>query len=171
MKYYIEIDGNKEYFNGISAVIGDFTVINPTEDELIKAGYIKEEETAPVETLDDVKEAKINEISEYAMSSEVNEFEFKGAKAWIDADTRVKYAASVDAAITIGQDKLTLPIANNLVTVSAQEAKKMLAAVLLYADATYFITQKHKAAVMQLTTKKAVKEYNYKVGYPSKLKF
>ena len=56
MKYYIEIDGNKEYFNGISAVIGDFTVINPTEDELIKAGYIKEEETAPVETLDDVKQ-------------------------------------------------------------------------------------------------------------------
>ncbi len=74
------------------------------------------------------------------MSSEVNEFEFKGAKAWIDADTRVKYAASVDAAITIGQDKLTLPIANNLITVSAQEAKKMLAAVLLYADATFFIT-------------------------------
>ena len=170
MRYYKEAEGKKEYYNGISIVADGFTIINPTNEQLLDAGYTAEDDKQ-AETLDVVKALKIAEINEYCMSAEVNEFTFKGAKGWIDADTRVKYSASIDAAITIGQENLTLPIAGKLVDVNAKEAKKMLAAVLLYADATFFVTQKHKQAVLHLTTKKDVKAYNYKAGYPQKLTF
>jgi hypothetical protein len=57
------------------------------------------------------------------------------------------------------------------VTVPLQNAKILLAKIQRYADACFLVTQQHKIAVNSLTTIEAVENFDYKTGYPEKLKF
>ena len=47
----------------------------------------------------------------------------------------------------------------------------MLAAVQLYADACYIVTQTHKATLQNLKDLDAVMNYDFTQGYPDKLNF
>ena len=51
------------------------------------------------------------------------------------------------------------------------DAIQMLNAIELYASACYDNTQKHVAAINALTTAEEVEVYNYRTGYPAKLRF
>jgi hypothetical protein len=47
----------------------------------------------------------------------------------------------------------------------------MLYAIELYASACYDNTQRHLAAIKELQTIEEIESYDYKAGYPEKLRF
>lgn len=153
---YIETDG--------------YLIVNPTEEMLLAAGYLPVEETAE-ERLANAKRAKVAEIEAYSNSDAVNEFTFKGIKAWLTPDIRASYSTSLRAAEFMNKENLSFAIGGQVVNTSAYNARLLLAQVQLYADDTYMVTQLHKTAVMALNSIEDVLKYDYKQGYPAKLNF
>ena len=101
-------------------------------------------------TLDDIKERKIVEIEAYDNSGEVN---------------------SLDSAELLGMTEVH-PVFNGVaLTIPTQTAKLALAKIQIYANQCYGVTEQHKANVEALTTIEEVEAYQYKSGYPKRLRF
>nr|DAJ20168.1 MAG TPA: protein of unknown function DUF4376 [Siphoviridae sp. ctTYz13] len=148
--------------------------INPTDEELISEGYTKvtdDEFENANENLKDAIKNKLELIDNYANSTAVNELTFKGVKLWLSPEIRANYNVSLDAAQLLKEKNITFSIGNQLVTLSIDEARIILAKVQRYADATFIVSSKHKAEVSKLPTIEEVENYNITEGYPSKLEF
>ena len=148
--------------------------INPTDEELIAEGYVKvgdDELQNENENLKDAIKNKLELIDNYANSSAVNELTFKGVKLWLPIEIRANYNVSLDAAQLLGEKNITFSIGNQLVTLSLNEARIILAKIQRYADATFIVTSKHKAEVSKLTSIEEVEKYDITEGYPQKLEF
>lgn len=119
-----------------------------------------------------VKEIKINEISKYDESNAVNNFKINGViNAWFTVSERNNYSASINAAKTVGLEKLTFFVGDIKLEISTAMAELMLAQIQLYADQCFIVTKQHKINVEALTTIEEVENYDYKVGYPEQLNF
>lgn len=166
------IDKNGEFAPDIITV-GEWQVVNPTDDHYRAAGYMPYVEPLPseAECLKCAKEAKIREIEEYDSSDAVNSLTVNGVKIWYDQTKRIAYMNSVDSAITCKMTTINLPLGDKVVPVEVEKAKMMLALLQLYADDAFITTEHHKAAVMNLGSEAEVKAYDYKTGYPDKLDF
>nr|DAD63804.1 MAG TPA: hypothetical protein [Caudoviricetes sp.] len=160
----------EEVYNGRYIETDGYLIVNPTEEMLLAAGYLPVEETAE-ERLANAKRVKVAEIEAYSNSDAVNEFTFKGIKAWLTPDIRSSYSTSLRAAEFMNKETLSFAIGGQVVNTSAYNARLLLAQVQLYADDTYMVTQLHKTAVMALNSIEAVLKYDYKQGYPAKLNF
>ena len=91
--------------------------------------------------------------------------------AWITPDKRADYKNSLDSAELLGMEEVH-PVFNGIeFTLHVNVAKISLAKIQIYANQCYNVTEQHKAAVNYLTTVKEVEDYDYTVGYPSKLTF
>lgn len=182
-KRWIDKDGN--FWNGISIVIDDMRIWNPSEEQLIEAGYTEwveptPPEPTPEELLERAKQAKLMEIEEYDRSSSVNGFEVvipsgEGEdtvmEAWIDRETRADYKNSLDAAELLGRTEVT-PVFNGIpLTLPVSLAKMALAQIQIYANQCYNVTEQHKAAVAQLQTIQEVEDFDITEDYPEKLQF
>lgn len=180
MKNWIDKDGN--FWDGTSIVLDGMRIFNPTDEQMIAAGYTEyvEPEPTPDELLERAKQQKLFEIDEYDRSDSVNGFtvhimngetvvnEFE---TWIDRETRADYKNSLDAAELLGRTEVT-PVFNGMpIILSVQVAKVSLAQVQLYANQCYNVTEQHKAAVQALETLEAVESFDITAGYPSKLEF
>jgi hypothetical protein len=122
-------------------------------------------------TLEQAKQEKLAAIEQYDSSDSVNSFSVNGKSAWLTPEVRGNYKTSIDAAELLGETSITFAIAGQAVTVPLQNAKILLAKIQRYADACFLVTQQHKIAVNSLTTIEAVENFDYKTGYPEKLKF
>lgn len=122
-------------------------------------------------TLEEAKAQKIAEINDYSESDNVNSLTYNGVETWLTPAIRSNYLTSISSAELLGETSITFAIAGQAVTVPLQNAKIMLAKLQRYADACYLVTSTHKADVGALTTIAEVADYNYKAGYPDKLKF
>ena len=148
--------------------------INPTDDELIAEGYTKvtdDEFEKDTENLKDAIKNKLEMIDNYANSTAVNELTFKGVKLWLSPEIRANYNVSLDAAQLLKEKNITFSLGNQLVTLSIDEARIILAKIQRYADATFIVTSKHKAEVEKLASIEEVENYNITEGYPPKLEF
>lgn len=114
--------------------------------------------------------AKINEITQYDTSSAVNEFYLDELPMWLDKDTRVGLMNSTTIEKAAGNKTTTLWFGTTSFKIDCDKAIEMLSALEIYALACYNKTAEHKANVEKLVTKKEVEDYNYKEGYPEKLK-
>lgn len=172
MKKYIK---NKEVksANRIVIIKDGMQIFNPSEELILADGW--EEYIPPVvstePTLDDVKREKINNILEYDSSSEVNEFSINDIPVWLDKATRVGLELRFRAEQAQGFTTTTLWYESMQFSLSIEQAIQMLYAIELYASACYDNTQRHLATVGNMTTKEEVENYDYKVGYPEKLRF
>lgn len=160
----------EEVYNGRYIETDGYLIVNPTEEMLLAAGYLPVEETAE-ERLANAKRVKVAEIEAYSNSDAVNEFTFKGIKAWLTPDIRASYSTSLRAAEFMNKENLSFAIGGQVVNTSAYNARLLLAQVQLYADDTYMVTQLHKTAVMALNSIEDVLKYDYRQGYPAKLNF
>lgn len=128
--------------------------------------------TPPYEpTLGDMKNRKVGEISAYDRSEDVNQFSLGGKQMWLDKDTRVGLANSISIEQAAGKETTILWYDAVKYVIPIPLALQMLAALELYALASYNATQEHVAAVMLLETKEEVEAYDYTAGYPDKLVF
>lgn len=123
------------------------------------------------ESIEQLKSRKINEITQYDTSSSVNEFYLGELPIWLDKATRVGLMNSTQIEKAAGNETTTLWFGTISFELNCDIAIQMLSALELYALDCYNRTAEHKANVEKLITKEDIENYDYKTGYPEKLKF
>lgn len=122
------------------------------------------------EPLGYMKKAMLAYIEKYDASSSVNAFELNGMEVWLDKATRVGLMNSTTIAKSMGQQKTTLWLGSYQLEVDCDKAIQLLSALEMYALECFNVTAAHKKAVSELDNIEGVLTYDYKSGYPEKLK-
>lgn len=122
------------------------------------------------EPLGYMKKAMLAYIEKYDASSSVNSFLLNGMEVWLDKATRVGLMNSTTIAKSMGQQKTTLWLGSYQLEVDCDKAIQLLSALEMYALECFNVTAAHKKAVSELDNIEAVLTYDYKSGYPEKLK-
>jgi hypothetical protein len=117
-----------------------------------------------------VKKELETAITAYDSSSSVNAFMLNGIQVWLDKATRVGLMNSTTIAKSMGQQKTTLWLGSYQLEVDCDKAIQLLSALEMYALECFNVTAAHKKAVSELDNIEAVLTYDYKSGYPEKLK-
>ena len=116
------------------------------------------------------KTSMLDEITAYDSSVAVNAFELNGMEVWLDKATRVGLMNSTTIAKSMGQDKTTLWLGSYQLEVECDKAIQLLSALEMYAMECFNVTAAHKKEVSELDNIEVVLTYDYKSGYPDKLK-
>ena len=116
------------------------------------------------------KISMLAEITTYDSSSSVNSFLLNGMEVWLDKATRVGLMNSTTIAKSMGQEKTTLWLGSYQLEVECDKAIQLLSALEIYALECFNVTAAHKKAVSELDNIEGVLTYDYKSGYPDKLK-
>lgn len=122
------------------------------------------------EPLGYMKKAMLAYIEKYDASSSVNAFELNGMQVWLDKATRVGLMNSTTIAKAMGQQKTTLWLGSYQLEVDCDKAIQLLSALEMYALECFNVTAAHKKAVSELDNIEGVLTYDYRAGYPDKLK-
>lgn len=175
-RYYKIIDGKTIFYNGGIIVLNDRQIINPTEEQLLEAGWMIYVEPpvpapTPAQRLREAKDIKLSEIESYDESSEVNGIIVNGSRVWIPADKRAILKTSVDAYKALGIETITKVWEGVEYTVTADEWLFMIAKVEVYASECYNTTARHKAAVEALDNIEDVEAFDITADYPEMLEF
>lgn len=117
-----------------------------------------------------VKKEVETAITAYDSSSAVNAFLLNGIQVWLDKATRVGLMNSTAIAKNMGQEKTPLWLGRYQLEVDCDKAIQLLSALEMYALECFNVTAAHKKAVSELDNIEAVLTYDYKSGYPEKLK-
>lgn len=117
-----------------------------------------------------MKNAMLAYIEKYDASSSVNSFLLNGMEVWLDKATRVGLMNSTTIAKSMGQEKTTLWLGRYQLEVECDKAIQLLSALEMYALECFNVTAAHKKAVSELDNIEVVLTYDYKSGYPDKLK-
>lgn len=132
-------------------------------------------ELDPVVTPDPIvvaKNEKLAALATYDAGTDINDFTVnEQMHAWFTPEMRSNYRNSIDAAKLLGVESLDVFIGDTLVTLPTSSAEQMLAAIQLYADQCFIKTKQHEAAIKALNTVEDINNYDYTVGYPTKLNF
>ena len=173
MEYIRIINGvtEKRSAESIIAIVNGAQIINPTEAQILAAGWQPYERSVVEKTLEDVRNEKIAEIGFYDNSSAVNEFSMGGLPIWLDKATRAGLLLRFEAEAKAGRTSTTLWYNGLPFTLPLTYAQEILIALELYASACYDNTQSHIAEVQKMESKEAVEAYDYTTGYPAKLNF
>lgn len=116
------------------------------------------------------KTSMLAEITSYDSSSSVNSFLLNGMEVWLDKATRVGLMNSTTIAKRMGKEKTTLWLGSYQLEVECDKAIQLLSALEMYALECFNVTAAHKKAVSELDNIEVVLTYDYKSGYPDKLK-
>ena len=178
MKLYEKIIDGKQYYkpaNKIVIVKDGMQTFNPTEEMILADGW-KVYEPVPYEPteediLDREKKYKIEEILIHDSSPEINIFYIADQEMWLDKATRVGLKLRFDAEIASGQTNTTLWYNGVQFPLELNNSLQMLNAIELYASACYDNTQAHIANIKALEDIEDIKNYDYRTGYPEKLRF
>lgn len=117
-----------------------------------------------------VKKEVETAITAYDSSSAVNAFLLNGIQVWLDKATRVGLMNSTAIAKNMGQEKTSLWLGSYQLEVDCDKAIQLLSALEMYALECFNVTAAHKKAVSELDNIEEVLTYDYKSGYPEKLK-
>lgn len=117
-----------------------------------------------------VRTSMLAEITAYDSSASVNAFLLNGMQVWLDKATRVGLMNSTTIAKNMGQEKTTLWLGSYQLEVDCDKAIQLLSALEMYALECFNVTAAHKKAVSELDNIEGVLTYDYKSGYPEKLK-
>ena len=117
-----------------------------------------------------MKNAMLAYIDKYDASSSVNSFLLNGMDIWLDKVTRMGLMNSTTIAKAAGLDETTLWLGDIELVVDCDKAIQLLSALEIYALECFNVTASHKAAVNKLDNIDAVLTYDYREGYPEKLK-
>ena len=154
-------------YNGKYIVINDITIINPSEETLLKYGYEKVE--VPENKLQQAIDAKVAAIKAYDNSEAVNSFSLNGISAWINREDRIGTHRAIELDVENGKTESEIWLNGFKLVVNSQLALKLLDAVGHYAYQAYNVTQAHIFNVKQLVSVEEVEKYDHTKNYPPKL--
>lgn len=149
----------------------------PSVEQLTDWGFVEwvEPEPTPEQLLERAKQEKIAELVAYDNSDAVNGFEVvkdgQTITTWIEPEKRSNYRGSLEDCVLLGVTDVDVPIAGMLISMTVADARVKLAQVQLYADSCTIVTESHKAAILLLQSVQDVEEYDFRAGYPEKLRF
>ena len=121
--------------------------------------------------IEEARKMKVSEIQTFDKSSNVNSFKLRAKSMWLDKSTRVGLFNSISIEKQMGKADTILWYDATKYIIPISDALSMLDEIEMYALNCYNVTQSHIAAVRSLQTITEVENYNFKVGYPAKLKF
>lgn len=170
MKRYIK-DNKIKTAKQIIIRKGGKQIINPTEEMILADGWVEYIVPVVEETLDIVIKHKSDEIREFDSSVEINEFFISDTSIWLDKNTRTGLMLRFQAEKNSGSIETTLWYEALSFTLNLEEAIQMLYALELYASQCYDNTQRHLNTISKLENIEDVKNYDYTIGYPEKLRF
>ena len=182
MKRYYRIEnGIRKWFKNVLVVDG-MQIINPSEEQLINAGYVEfippaKEEPTEEELLRKAKEEKLKRLHEYDSSKSVNvcyiRYGGQSISYWADKHERDALKSAVRDYISLGKTEYRLDLREMgfSITLPCELLLQMLAALEVYATECYNKTTDHEFAIKALTTKDEIEAYDFTVGYPEKLVF
>lgn len=178
MKLYEKIIDGKQHCkpaNKIVIVKDGMQTFNPTEEMLLADGWKVHEpipyEPTEEEILNREKEHKIEEILRHDSSREVNCFYIEDQEMWLDKATRVGLKLRFDTELEDGDTETTLWFDGVAYPLELEVAVKMLHAIEKYASKCYDNTQMHIGNVKAIEDMESLKNYDYRTGYPEKLRF
>lgn len=173
MRYYKIIDNVETFFEGNVLHTEDATIINPTEEQMIAAGWqvYVEPEPSDEEKLIAAKLEKITQIENYDASSNVEQFTINGIPMWLGHELRQQIRTSVDAYEALGYTDVTKVFNGIEFSFSINAWRQMLNALEVYAAEALNTTERHKNAVNLMDNIQDVIDYDYTTNYPLKLSF
>ena len=161
----VRMDGKATYNPSEELVLADgwteYTTPEPTEEELLSSE----------------KEMKLNELSFFDESEEVNDcvivYQGKELHYWADKTERNDLKNAVRDYLSMGRTEYRLDLRDKgiSITLPCEALLQMMAALEVYAIDCYNKTTDHEYAIRALTTEEEVEAYDFKVGYPQKLRF
>lgn len=192
MKQYVK-DGQIKYRNQI-VVYGTKTItdkdgnekvvktqaIGPKEEQLLAAGWELYTPPAPTPISEEqrglakvvrARHKKRNDIIAYDSSNEVNCFYIGDTPIWLDKATRAGLMLRFNAEKEIGHTITSLWYNGEEYTLPLDIAVQMLYEIEVYASICYDNTQRHISELGKLSTIDEIESYDYKAGYPDKLRF
>lgn len=151
----------------------EMQTFNPTDEMLFDAGWELYVESEPTdeELFNESKKFKKDEVIRYDSSREVNEFYIQGMPVWLDKATRAGLMLRFNSELALKKENTTLWYEGYSFTLSLNTAMQMLYALEVYASECYDNTQLHLANIEKIETKEELDAYDYRVGYPEKLRF
>ena len=169
----IWVNGEGVFWKGHTVKIGDRLIVNPSDEQLMEAGYRLYEEPEPTEEelLEQARMMKLQELEDYDNSEAVNSFVLGGQTMWLTVDERQQLATQINASEAIGRESMTRWFGGVSFTFPLAIWKQMLVAVEVYAGDALNVTEAHKAAINALGTKEEIEAYDFTVGYPEHLVF
>lgn len=158
--------------DGNDKVVGTNT-FNPTEEMILADGWLEYVTPEPTEEeiLQNTKRQIIRDIEAYDKSDAVNEFTVAEQGIWLDKATRSGLLLRFQAEKAQGIEETILWHNGQQFPLRVDQAIQMLYAIELYASACYDNTQRHIANINAMTDEDKLQEYDYTLGYPSKLSF
>lgn len=118
-----------------------------------------------------LKKAKVNLITDYDVSNAVNEFTYNGQSMWIEFDLRKNITHDIKVLKAKNIDEFTFWFNGTPMTFPIGILESLLVEIEIYALKCFNVTAQHKADVEALKTVEEVLNYDFTVGYPSKLNF
>lgn len=166
-RWYGELNGF-QFINKILSIANREASMEELNYILSELGLQEEEKTRLM------KEYLLKKIAAYDSSDEVNRFFIGEYPTWLDKATRVGLKLRFDAELAKGLESTILwqnSISFPLPLVGDGNAFHMLNAIELYASACYDNTQKHLSVAGMMISSEEMVAYDYKAGYPEKLRF
>lgn len=120
---------------------------------------------------EDVIKNKVFEIQKFDKSVNVNSFVLGDNLMWLDKSTRVGLFNSILIEKQMGKTNTVLWYDATKYIIPISDALSMLNEIEIYALNCYNVTQSHIAAVRSLQTIEEIENYDYTIGYPTKLSF
>lgn len=166
-------DGKIKQRKHIVLYYEDRQVFNPSEEELIENGWEKYEIPQPTEEelFQREKQNKLTEIQLYDISNDVNGFYINGNNLWLDRSEREALTRRFNIELDKGKTDATLWKNGIKFTLDIKTAIQMLDDLEYYAIQCYDNTQEHLVNVSNITTMEELETYDYRTGYPEKLRF
>lgn len=175
-RYYKEENGKTVWFRN-SVNLNGFRIINPTEEQILEAGYIEYIAPTPVVPTDDellarAKKRKIEVIKDYDSSESVNNciisYDGQSLNYWADKSERDSLKGAIRDCITMGraQYRLDLREIGLAIWVNCEKLLAMMSSLEVYAIDCFNKTTDHIFAVQACETIEEVDAYDNTLGYP-----
>lgn len=140
------------------------TILNPSEEMILNDGWEEFEDTA-----EDLKKIKLQEIINYDKSPNVNTFYVGGIALWLSREERIVIKDRFQREKDAGKEKSRLLYKGLVLELTPDIGIHLINMVSAYADQCFDVTEAHKSALNDLTTKEEIQSYDYTVGYPEKI--
>ena len=160
--YTEDVEPTLEFINNVISYVNSFVNDNM---------YYITEEVNLEDKIDTIKHRIIDRINAYDNSVSVNQFYYEGIPMWLDKATRVGLMNSINIEKSVGKEETNIWFDNKQIKINIEEAIAMLSQLELYALQCYNVTAKHLFNVNQLTTVEELRNYDFREGYPEKLRF
>lgn len=152
-------------------------VFMPNDADESKWSEVSQEEAEEIKlrknppTVYKIKNKVLNELDYHDKSEIVNSFYLNNEVAWLPKADRVGLQNSLTIEKSAGKEESTMWFNGVCYTINIDKALQMLSQIELYALKCYNVTERHKAEINKLEEIEEIEAYDYRIGYPEKLRF